>query len=322
MPGLGGCALFGSSDLLDTAEEPLGIPLRIRVRDPDSERAAEATAAAFREARRVGKLLLARRRTSNFGVLNYLGPGTWLKVAPETMAIGTSAIQIQEITSGAYTPVRHLLLDAWGLPAGKPRVPTQREIDAAVLQASKKYLELDSKNQMARRVGPESFIDLEGVAIGGMVDAAMHLLERMGVPAAHVQSGRISHVYSALGDEPWSLDVFALDEHDHPRAIARVKLRNGGFAAVHRGEVFVAEDGTQIHEWIDPRSGRPVAGVFAAAVRAEQASVAAGLAAAAMVLGDETRSVLKNRPGLQWLLVTEAGGKTHSLGLTVDWLEN
>ena len=251
-----------------------------------------------------------------------MGPGTWLKVAPETMAISTSAIQIQEITSGAYTPVRHLLLDAWGLPAGKPRVPTQREIDAAVLQASKKYLELDSENQIARRVGPERFIDLEGVAIGGMVDAAMHLLERMGVPAAHVQSGRISHVYSALGDEPWSLDVFALDENDHPRAIAQVMLRNGGFAAVHRGEVFVAEDGTQIHEWIDPRSGRPVAGVFAAAVRAEQASVAAGLAAAAMVLGDETGSVLKNRPGLQWLLVTEAGGKTHTLGLTVDWLEN
>lgn len=316
-----GCAsVEGGSALVESESEVLGVPMHFRVRDPDRARAEGAILKALGEVERVGKLILADRHTSNFGVLNGIDPDTWIVFSEPSMRASIQALQIAAITGGAYSPARAVLLDLWGISDGEPRVPSGLQLMAGVQRASSMNLELNQRKRQARRIGAFTKLDLEGVAIGALVDKAAATLMRQGVPAAHVESGGISRVYTEEGGAPWPVDVMALDAAGRPQAIARVQMREGGFSTVFPRKVFHAEDGTLIHECIDPRKGRPVEGVNAAAVRAELAAVAAGLASAAFVLGDDTHEVLKNRVGLGWVLDTEANGRSHSPGMAPTWL--
>ena len=76
-----------------------------------------------------------------------------------------------------------------------------------------------------------------------------------------------------------------------------------------------------IHEWIDPRSGMPVTGRSASAIRGKWAAGAAGLAAAAFILGDEIAAVLDGNLDVDWLVIHEDGRRAHGPELPVRWLE-
>ena len=313
-----GCASLSGGGIIEE-RDVLGVPLRIEVRDPDPERAAEATRLAFLQAKRVGKLLLADRRTSIFGILNGLPPDREIGVSDEAKTIVKRALQIAKITKGAYTPTRNVLLKFWGISDGQPRVPSDDEIANGVLHAAWNRLELDEKHSRILRRGFYSKIDLEGVTVGAIVEIAALTLQEQGVPAAHVQSGGVSSVYTEEGGDPWSLEVMGIDEDGQRRVLGRVDIREGGFASVAPQKLFVLEDGTRIHELIDPRNGRPVNDVNAAAVRSSRASTAAGLAWAAFVLGDRAPVHLIKYPDIAWLIDTHQHGLTHTPDLAPSW---
>lgn len=318
---LAGCAsLLGRSTVIE--EDVLRVPIRIEVRDPDRQRAQAAVRAALESAEEVGKRLLADRKTSHFGILNYLPPDTPIQLSPAGVDATQAALRIAALSDGAYTPVRRVLLEIWGITRGQPRVPSNLQITAAVKQSSWKQLEFNAVKGYARRLGRTSVIDLEGVALGTMLDEALKRLHRRGVPSALVSTDGIWTGYWDSDESPFSIEVIGTAQDGAQAPIARVRLTRRAFAAVHPRQVSFAANGTRIHEWIDPRTGRPVEGVEVAGVFAQRASIAAGLAAAAFVYGDEAPEMLRRRPGTQWMLSTQAGGGRSSPGLEVRWLEN
>ena len=55
-------------------------------------------------------------------------------------------------------------------------------------------------------------------------------------------------------------------------------------------------------------------------MRSQHATVAAGLASAAFVLGDRGPSLLLKHPGISWLIDTKDYGRTHTPDLEPRWL--
>jgi thiamine biosynthesis lipoprotein len=314
-----GCALLGGGSAV-VEEEVLGVPIRIEVHDPDREHAQAAVQAAFRRAETVGKRLLASRRTSHVGILNYLPPGQPLQLSTLGNEAIAAAIRIAALSDGAYTPARRVLLDVWGLTRGAPRVPPPIQIAAAVKQSRWENLELVEAKGHVRRLGATTVIDLEGVAVGSMLDEALKQLRKAGVPSALVSTDGIWTGYWETEEPPFRVEVLGTSEDGTVAPIADVSLNRRAFAAIHPPEVFFAEDGTRIHEWIDPRSGRPVEGVAVAGVFAQRAALAAGLAVAAFIHGDEAPEMMRKRPGAQWMLWTQAHGGQSSPSVDVRWL--
>ena len=181
-------------------------------------------------------------------------------------------------------------------------------------------IDIDEKRESVRRLGNGTVIDLEGLAIGAMLDRALRELQGRGVPAAMISTDGIHAAFWPEGEaSPFEVELKGRGPDGRPVTVADVRMTAPAFAYVYPREVFVADDGTEIHEWIDPRTGRPVNDVTAAGIFAQRAMVAAPLAAAAFVSGDETPRMALLRPGVQWVLSTDASGERSSEGLWVRW---
>jgi thiamine biosynthesis lipoprotein len=315
-----GCASVGGKRTL-VEREVLRVPIRVEVRDPDRQRAEAAIAGALEAAETLGKRLLADRKTSHFGILNFLPPETPIELSAKGAQAAEAAVRIGELSDGAYTPARRVLLDIWGISRNRPKVPSALQIAAAVKQSSWKNLDLKAEKRRAMRIGRTTVLDLEGVALGAMLDEALAVLHQRGVPAALISTGSIYTGYWPTDStSPFTIDVEGTAADGSVSSVARVTMTRRAFAAVHPRQVSFAEDGTRIHEWIDPRVGRPVDGVEVAGVFAQRASIAAGLAVAAFIQADDAPQMMRKRPGAQWMLSTAEGGRRGSAGLEIDWV--
>ena len=313
------CASFGGRDTIVVEREVLHMPMRLELHDPDEKRARAAIDRAIVRATAVGKRLLANRKTSQIGILNDFDPNFKIVLGPDSLEAAELALRLSDLTQHAYIPTRRPLLNVWGLMSGEPQVPTDAQIQYAVMRANMKTLDLDPKKKTARRLGVGTVIDLEGIAVGAMLDRALREIEGRGVPAAMVSIDGIWTGYWKGDDSPFTIEVMGRGPEGRPVPVAEVQLVERAFAIVYPREIFVTEDGTEIHEWIDPRSGRPVNDVVTAGVFAPLAMVAAPLAVAAFIDGDRAPEVLKRRPSTRWILSTSASGQRSSDGIPVRW---
>ncbi len=253
---------------------------------------------------------------SDLARLNCLGD-TNAAVAIDDMTadVLAYALRVARESGGAFDPTLSPLMACWGFRGGETPTapPDEARLDAARQRTGWQHLRLTPRASpeeapTLRMLVPGMQLDLGGIAKGYAVDLAFRTLRERGENdflinlagnmRAHgrpepSRSGWRIGVRNPFADGTW-LGTIVLDDGE-------------GIATSGSYERYVLINGVRHGHILDPRAGRPVAGMISVTVVATSAMEADALSTALFVLGPEAgRDLLRSHPGCGAVFVPDA----------------
>jgi len=167
----------------------------------------------------------------------------------------------------------------------KGALPEVDEMEAARSLAGTEYLEFDEDANTLRFRKQGMEIDLGACGKGYAIERAVALLKENGVASAFIQGGTSSAygIGASPQDSPWRVRL-AEPFRGQSGAIV-VDLVDCGLSVSAIHGKFFDQDGKRYGHVLDPRSGQPVRGATAAAVRGPSPTECEALSTALLVLG-------------------------------------
>ncbi len=270
---------------------------------------------AFAAIEAVEAKMSAHLEDSEVAKINAMAGVAPVRVSSDTLATIQIGLDVGKLSGGAFDITIKPLVDLWGIGKKETYVPSDDEIARARALVDYRKVRVDAARSEVMLENPGMGIDLGGVAKGYAVDAAAQVLRECGVKHALINAGGDVYV---IGDKPggvpWRIGV------QHPRKseefIAVAELTDT--AAVSSGDYqrYVEFGGQRFHHIIDPRLGRPSAGLVSTTVLHPSAAWADALSTAVFVLGPEHGMALANAvAGAEALVVTPDGKVMQTGGL-------
>lgn len=274
------------------------------------ERHRETEAAVVGELESVNRLMstyLEDSEVSRFNTFRSIEP---FEVSAETFRVVSEAMEIGQLTGGAFDITVGPLVDAYGFgPDGARPEVSERELRGLRARVGLEHLELDPEALTLRKDRSGVAIDLSAIAKGRAIDLVVEKLTEMGFPDVMVEVGGEIRVAgrNVLG-KPWRLGI------ERPQAsrgggVQRVvELTGGALATSGDYRNFRMVDGERVSHLIDPRSGRPISHWLASVSVVEPTCARAdALATAFMVLGTETAWQLARERDIAALFLVRDG---------------
>jgi thiamine biosynthesis lipoprotein len=227
-------------------------------------------------------------------------------VSGDTLSVFQKALEISELTGGAFDITVEPLVAAWGFgPVGKQKkIPTDDELEKLLSRVGYDKLEIDPITSTIRKLDPLLSCDLSAIAKGFAVDRVSDLLENAGVMGYLVEIGGEIRA-SGKNDlqRAWNVAI-ERPGPGIPVVHRLLALRNSALATSGDYRNYYEIEGRRISHTIDPRTGQPVNhGLASVSVVAETCMEADAIATALEVLGAEDGYVLAIEQGWAVLLI-------------------
>lgn len=229
-------------------------------------------------------------------------------VEPQLFDLLQRSVQLYEQTEGAFDITAGPLSKVWGFFRREGKVPPDDDLQAALALVGSEHLELDRPQTTIRfrRAGVE--LNLGGIGKGYALDRAAALLGGEGVRNFLFHGGRSSVLArgSRIPDDPennpWRVGI------GHPQRPARrlglLALCDKAMSTSGTATQSFHHQGRRYGHILDPRTGRPAAGVLSVTVLCDDAATADALSTAFYVLGpDGTQSYCDRHPDVAALVV-------------------
>jgi thiamine biosynthesis lipoprotein len=291
---------------------------RFEVTLPSGDARHVATArAALDEVDAIEDQLSWFRDTSETTRVNRAAAGGPVAVSPGLFALLSLCQELSSATGGAFDPASTALSRCWGFLERRPRLPADEEIEAARARSGMDKVALDGLGRAVRFAAPGVELGFGAVGKGWALDRVAATLRVRKVARALVTAGGSSH--RGWGGEAWELALRPGGEE-----LALVRLRDAALGTSGAGEQSLEVDGRRYGHVLDPRTGRPAAGVRSASVVTTEAAVADALSTAFLVGGPPlAASFCASRPGTMALLVLDEAPREIRVfgkrdGVTVD----
>lgn len=232
---------------------------------------------------------------SDISRFNRNAAGLWQPVPPEFARVLKAALEVAELSGGAFDPALGGAVDLWGFgPAAAPvAVPAGDATGAAVGG----HIEFDGPGLRARRLGPAQ-LDFSGIAKGFGADLAAEHLLASGIPHFLLEVGGELRGHGVKPDgQPWWVDI----ERPPGSAIAPLRVALHELSVATSGDYrrWLDAGGKRHAHTLDPRTGRPVAnGVRSVTVLHPSCMLADAWATALTVLGPIEGIALADAQGL------------------------
>jgi FAD:protein FMN transferase len=236
-------------------------------------------------------------------------------VSPETFDVFRWAVDLGELTGGAFDVTVAPLVDAWGFgPEGMRASPPTDDDIARLREATGAHqLELNDTTMTVRKVRADVRCDFSALAPGFAVDQIWTRLEGLGETDFLIDVGGELRA-RGLNDAgaPWQIGI------ERPEAAGRVVERMvpiTDLAIATSGDYrnYYEADGERLAHILDPRTGRPIRHRLASVTVLDELAVRAdALSTALMVLGPDDGFALAEELDLAALLLVrdDAGGFT------------
>ncbi len=234
----------------------------------------------------------------------------WFEVSPETARVVHRALEISQLSEGAFDITVQPLVSLWSFSKDKPasfQPPAADTISQALQSVGYQKLGVRKQPPAIRKSLPTLQIDLSAIAKGYAVDQVARRLQALGLENFLIEVGG---EVRASGEKPdqiaWKVGI------EEPASEARIPYRR--FELFHKSLAssgdyrnFFEYQGQRYSHTIDPRTGFPVKhDVTSASVIATDCMTADALATAIMVLGRNGGMELAERAGVQ-VLILERG---------------
>jgi len=289
----------------------MGTTWHVTLVDPPAGLAREAAAAGIDAAlERVNAQMSTYRADSEVSRFNRAAPGEWFAVSADTAEVVATALEVHELSGGAFDITVGPLVDLWGFGAGSKgmgRVPAPAEIAAAAARVGSPALRARADPPALFKAADRE-IDLSAIAKGHGVDRAALWLEGNGVANYMVEVGG---EVRTRGRNPqggkWRIGIEA-PELMRGRAITAVALSGESVATSGDYRNYFESGGRRYSHTIDPATARPVEHALASVtVVAADCRTADALATAIDVLGPDKGLAFAEREQLPVFLVVRVG---------------
>jgi thiamine biosynthesis lipoprotein len=294
------------------ADGIMGSEVSIEVIGPDPvvlERVLDECFAEFKRAEDV----LTDWRPSPLTQLNEAAGSGPQQVTPELLDIVERALELGELTGGAFDVTFAAVGRLWDFKQRPPVVPAPEAIRQALELVGYRKVKLD------RAAGtidlPRGMrIGLGGIAQGWAVDRAMGIILRSGIRDAIVNCSGDVKALGKKDGRPWQIAI--KHPRDKDRAIALIPISNACLVTSGDYERCFELDGVRYHHIIDCRTGYPSRGCMSATVVGPVATDCDALATALCVLSpEEGLSLVERLPRVECVLVDMDGEVHVSSGL-------
>lgn len=255
---------------------------------------------ALREIARIESQLSFYLPGSEIATLNRRAAVQPVRVSPPVFRLLGQCREYGAATDGAFDVTIGPLMRAWRFVGETGAIPAPDELAAARALTGIAHLIFDPENFTIAFDRPGVAIDLGGFGKGYAVERAMTILREEGVARAFLHSGTSS--VAVLGPVPGWVEL-QQPLRDAAGSAIRIGLVDQALSvsAVHGKSFRVGE--REYGHVIDPATGEPVAGSFAAAAIGDSAAVCEVLSTALMVRGPEWIGTARERfPGYRVLV--------------------
>lgn len=211
-----------------------------------------------------------------------------VKLEPEFIACFERAMEISEITNGAFDITAGSLINAWGFGFDEKRKMTPGIVDS--LKQFTGYKKIHINNNAIQKDIAEIQIDMNAISKGFTSDLIANFLKEKKCENYMVEIG--GEVVAKGKNEKrktWTIGISKPDESllvSSNELQAIIQLPDLAMATSGNYRNFYVEDGVKYAHTIDPKSGYPVQhSLLSATVLADDCMTADAFATAFMVLG-------------------------------------
>lgn len=214
-----------------------------------------------------------------------------IKPGPEFMKCLNRAMEISEITNGAFDITAGPMVNAWGFGPDEKEKMTQEKVDSLIEITG--YLKIHIGNGEIIKENPNMKLDMSAIAKGYTSDLIAEFLVERGCENYMVEiGGEVAAKGKNERGKTWTIGISKPDE-DLMRSTselqAKIKLPEHALATSGNYRNFYEEDGKKYAHTIDPKTGYPVQhSLLSATVLSNNCMTADAYATAFMVLGLES----------------------------------
>jgi thiamine biosynthesis lipoprotein len=294
----------------------------ITIVSPSKGKARDAIDAGFAEIKKLENLLNYFSPESEITAINRSAGKNPVKISRETLEIMKKAVEIANLTNGAFDPTVGSVMRLWGFSNQnfKATIPQGDKIKNTLRLVDYKKIKIDATASEIFLEEQGMELDLGGIAKGYAADRAIEAIKTKDIKAALVAIAGDIRGYGLKPDQqPWKVGI------QNPRPRAEHRTQNTEYrreATEEKEDVFASlllvdkaistsgdyqrffiKDGKRYHHIIDPKTGYPVSEVISVSVIAPEGYLADGVSTGIFVLGAEDGIKLLESMGLEGIIV-------------------
>ena len=268
----------------------MGQPVHLQLFAASRDHGLTVAAAAIAELRRVEQHLSLFDDSSDLVELNRHAGRTGLRVGRDLRYILAAALQLQQVTRGAFNPAIEPLMRAWGFREPRSSEPTAREISEAQQAVEAAVVVLD--RDRVTLPSAHTRLDLGGIGVGYGLDRAAAVLRAGGIRRAFLDiSGDCLALGSPPGQEGWLVEIAG--SHGDPRQMRSTRLRDAALATSANTQSVVRYGRAVRGHVMDPDTGWPADALTQATVVAATGIEADAFSTGMLVSGRPAKGVLR-----------------------------
>lgn len=312
-----GCAELSPASpavMVKRTQMHMGTLVSITAVGASEQEANRAINAGFQEVKRLEQLLSTWIPDSELSRVNASAGVKPVPVSPETLTLVRRAMQVAEMTGGAFNIAVGPAVNAWNVSA-QPRFPTAEELDALkpLMDLRAVHADVSERTIYLDKAGMQ--IDVGGIGKGYAADQAVTVMQKAGAAAGVVAlSGDIKTFGRLPGGKRFPVAI------QHPRRegeiLLFVDLQDEAISTAGDYERFVEQDGVRYHHILDPITLQPARGCQSVSVIAKEGVWADGLDTGIFVMGLERgMKLVEHLDDVEAVIVDQAGQVHVSSGL-------
>lgn len=272
---------------IHTSRRAMACEFAVEYHAADGADAAAAAIAALDLVETLEGQLSIYRPDTEVAEINRMAADRAVEVEPRLYGLLELCDWLHATTHGAFDITSGPLSRIWGFLKREGRLPSQEEIDVALLSVGFGKLQLDPERSTILFTRPGIEINFNSIGKGYALDRVAELMSEQGVDDYFAHGGR-SSVLARGRNRGGDVDGWAIavpHPHHLEQSVGEIVLRDQALGTSGAGTQFFEIDGRRFGHLIDPRTGWPAAGVRTATAVAATAAEADALATAFYILG-------------------------------------
>ena len=263
--------------------------------------------AIFNRIREIESRMSAFLPDSDISRVNAAAGKAPVEVHDDVFKVIQRALEIAELSGGAFDPSVGPLVSLWGITGNNPRVPSREEIDAVLPLVNWRDIELDPARRTVFLRQSGMALDLGAIAKGYAADEAVAIVRQARLRRALIDLGGNVITFGRKRDRtPWRV---GLQTPHGSRGEFMGVISGWDMTVVTSGiyERFFEYDGVRHHHLFSPFNGLPArTGLLSATIITEVSMDADALSTAIFVLGYERgRALVDSLEGVEAIFIFE-----------------
>jgi thiamine biosynthesis lipoprotein len=296
-------------------QDKMGTRVEIQVWMDEEPKARQLIAAGMAEFDRIEAAMSTYRESSEISAVNRGAASAPVVVSAELLELVQRSLALSVRTGGAFDITYDSVGYLYDFRARER--PAEAAIAKNIAAIDYRHVLLDAGKSTIRFTQPGTRINLGGIAKGYACEQVVALLRKAGVTNALVNAGGDTRLLGDRRGKPWVVGI--RDPDDESKWVTRLALDDEAISTSGDYERYFEEDGVRYHHILDPKSGKPVAGVRSVTIIGPDATLTDGLSTSVFVLGVERGlALIEATPGYAAVIIDASRKVRFSSALSPD----